>query len=169
MVETAIHHMMLNNLCDASTNKDEWINGCSYGEALLKWFWGWYYYNYVRVVQNFECIHRYYDITTKNNHNQIFSSPSTNSHSLWAPISKFWQHGYRNFKFLFLLNCHNCKYFLSPNVGNGIATIQFFFSLYHIMSLSTLLLSLRISAIALPKFASLFIFLNKFEQCPYHK
>ena len=130
--------MMLNNLCDASTNKDKWINGCSYGETSLKWFWGWYYYNYVRVVQNFKCINRYYDIATKNNHSQIFSHPSTNSLSLWAQISKFWQHGCQNFKFLFLLNCHNCKYF------------KFLFLLF-----------LKISAVALPQF-------NFFSFSPYY-
>ena len=161
--------MMLNNLCDASTNKDKWINGCSYGETSLKWFWGWYYYNYVRVVQNSKCINRYYDITTKYNHNQIFSPPSTNSLPLWAQISKFWQHGCQNFKFLFLLNCHNCKYFLSPNFGNSIATIQFFF-----LSITSCCSSLSYFFSKFQQWHyqnshSFLIFPNKFEQCPYHK
>ena len=150
--------MMLNNLCDASTNKDEWINGCSYGETSLTWFWGWYYYNYVRVVQNSKCINRYYDITTKNNHNRIFSPPSTNSLSLQAPISKFWHHGCRNFKFLFLLNCHNCKYFkflflLFLKISAvALPQFNFFSSLSHHVALNSLTF-LKISAMALPKFA----------------
>ena len=60
--------MMINNLCDTNTNKDEWISGCSYGERSLKWFWRCYYYNYVRFVQNSECMNRYYDNTTNQNH-----------------------------------------------------------------------------------------------------
>ena len=162
--------MMLNNLCDVSTNKDEWINGCSYGETSSKWFWGWYYYNCVRVVQNSECINRYYDITTKNNHNQIFSPPSTNSLSLWAPIPKFRQHGCRNFKFI----CFIYWIAIIANIFSLLISVMvlpqfnFFFSL-QILSLSSLLLFLRISAMTLLKFTSLLIFPNKFERYSYHK
>ena len=77
------------------------------------------------------------------------------------------------------LHCHNSYYFLSfsnssliwagcilgRNFGNYITKIQLFsLPLLHIISLSSLILFLRISATHLPKFASLFIFLNKLEQ-----
>ena len=68
-------------------------------------------------------------------------------------------------------NCHNSIFlyifFIS---GNIIAEIPFSLSrIHHIISLSSLLLFLKISATPLPKFASLLILPNKFEQYPYHK
>ena len=54
--------------------------------------------------------------------------------------------------------------------GNIIAEILFsLFHIPHIISLSSLLLFLRISATPLLKFDSLLILPNKFEQYPHHK
>ena len=57
---------------------------------------------------------------------------------------------------------------LGRNFGN-ITKIQFYFFPSVTSFLSSLILSLRISATPLPKFISLLIFLNNFKQCPYHK
>ena len=79
------------------------------------------------------------------------------------------------FSFLFFLilqfrqfNCHNSIFFFF--FGNIIVEIIFSLNhIHHIISLSSLLLFLKILATPLPKFTSLLILPNKFEQYPYHK
>ena len=98
----------------------------------------------------------------------LLHSRQLNCHNFFFSLSQFRQ-----------LHCHNSYYFLSfsnssliwagcilgRNFGNYITKIQLFsLPLLHIISLSSLILFLRISATLLPKFASLFIFLNKLEQ-----
>ena len=58
----------------------------------------------------------------------------------------------------------------SRNFGNLITKIQILSHFnYHIISLSSLILFVRISVTVLPKLTYFFNFLNNFQQFPYHK
>ena len=90
-----------------------------------------------------------------------------------SSLLQFWQLHYHNFYF-FSLSFSSTSliwvaWILGRNFGNYIIEIQLSLSLSITSFLSLLMLFLRISVIPLPKFASLLIFPNKFEQCPYHK
>ena len=82
--------------------------------------------------------------TLTTNFYQIFSSPSTNSHSPCGP-QNFLNFGNQNFLSLFhsysTTELSQLQIFFSHNFGNGIATKIFFFSPFcHILCLFSLLL-----------------------------
>ena len=112
--------------------------------------------------------------TLTTNFYQIFSSPSTNSHSPCGP-QNFLNFGNQNF--LSLFHSYSTTELSQLQIFSPIISVMvllqffFFFSLPFVTSCVSSLsyYFLIILAMALPKFTSFLLLLNKFETYLYHK